>query len=290
VPIDPPKVSTSAQSVPQNPVGVSSKIEMLKISEISPDNNQPRRYFDKQQLEELKGSISVNGIITPILYRVDGDKKVIVSGERRYKAASELGLEELPAQLVSGDYRVIALTENLQRNSLLPMEEARAIQDIINASGLAQQGVAVQLGKAESTISEILKLNSLPSGIQDAAITSPLWSRNKLLKLSKLKDDKQQAEFKKMLEAIEKKEAAKKSLDSNSGEAGQKPTAQPENKIPKIDRRLTAFKGHIQKLRDRIKKDVEKIKDARFRDGIEKEIRALLDEVSAYQKGKSEEN
>ena len=287
--LDPPKVSTSAQSVPQNPVGVSSKIEMLKISEISPDNNQPRRYFDKQQLEELKGSISVNGIITPILYRVDGDKKVIVSGERRYKAASEIGLEELPAQLVSGDYRVIALTENLQRNSLLPMEEARAIQDIINASGLAQQDVAVQLGKAESTISEILKLNSLPSGIQEAAITSPLWSRNKLLKLSKLKDDKQQAEFKKMLEAIEKKEAAKNSRDSSSGEAGQKPTAQPPN-MSQMDRRLNVFKGHIQKLRDRIKKDVEKITDARFRDGIEKEIRALLDEVSAYQKGKSEEN
>ena len=287
--IDPPKVSTSAQSVPQNPVGVSSKIEMLKISEILPDSNQPRRYFDKQQLEELKGSISANGIITPILYRVDGDKKVIVSGERRYKAASELGLEELPAQLVSGDYRVIALTENLQRNSLLPMEEARAIQDIINVSGLAQQNVAVQLGKAESTISEILKLNSLPSGIQDAAITSPLWSRNKLLKLSKLKDDKQQAEFKKMLEAIEKKEAAKNSRDSSSGEAGQKPTAQPPN-MSQMDRRLNVFKGHIQKLRDRIKKDVEKITDARFRDGIEKEIRALLDEVSAYQKGKSEEN
>ena len=289
MPIDPPKVSTSAQSVPQNPVGVSSKIEMLKISEISPDNNQPRRYFDKQQLEELKGSISVNGIITPILYRVDGDKKVIVSGERRYKAASEIGLEELPAQLVSGDYRVIALTENLQRNSLLPMEEARAIQDIINASGLAQQNVAVQLGKAESTISEILKLNSLPSGIQEAAITSPLWSRNKLLKLSKLKDDKQQAEFKKMLEAIEKKEAAKNSRDSSSGEAGQKPTAQPPN-MSQMDRRLNVFKGHVQKLRDRIKKDVEKITDARFREGIEKEIRALLDEVSAYQKGKYEEN
>ena len=287
--LDPPKVSTSAQSVPQNTVGVSSKIEMLKISEISPDNNQPRRYFDKQQLEELKGSISVNGIITPILYRVDGDKKVIVSGERRYKAASELGLEELPAQFVSGNYRVIALTENLQRNSLLPMEEARAIQDIINASGLAQQDVAVQLGKAESTISEILKLNSLPSGIQEAAITSPLWSRNKLLKLSKLKDDKQQAEFKKMLEAIEKKEAAKNSRDSSSGEAGQKPTAQPPN-MSQMDRRLNVFKGHIQKLRDRIKKDVEKITDARFREGIEKEIRALLDEVSAYQKGKSEEN
>lgn len=287
--IDPPKVSTSAQSVPQNPVGVSSKIEMLKISEILPDSNQPRRYFDKQQLEELKGSISANGIITPILYRVDGDKKVIVSGERRYKAASELGLEELPAQFVSGNYRVIALTENLQRNSLLPMEEARAIQDIINASGLAQQDVAVQLGKAESTISEILKLNSLPSGIQEAAITSPLWSRNKLLKLSKLKDDKQQAEFKKMLEAIEKKEAAKKSRDSSSGEAGQKPTAQPPN-MSQMDRRLNVFKGHIQKLRDRIKKDVEKITDARFREGIEKEIRALLDEVSAYQKGKSEEN
>ena len=287
--LDPPKVSTSAQSVPQNPVGVSSKIEMLKISEILPDSNQPRRYFDKQQLEELKGSISANGIITPILYRVDGDKKVIVSGERRYKAASELGLEELPAQFVSGNYRVIALTENLQRNSLLPMEEARAIQDIINASGLAQQDVAVQLGKAESTISEILKLNSLPSGIQEAAITSPLWSRNKLLKLSKLKDDKQQAEFKKMLEAIEKKEAAKNSRDSSSGEAGQKPTAQPPN-MSQMDRRLNVFKGHIQKLRDRIKKDVEKITDARFREGIEKEIRALLDEVSAYQKGKSEEN
>ena len=287
--VEPPRVSTTAQSATQSRVDVSPTIEMLKISEISPDNNQPRRYFDRQQLEELKGSIRANGVITPILYRVDGDKKIIVSGERRYKAASEIGLEELPAQLVSGDYRVIALTENLQRNSLLPMEEARAIQDIINASGLAQQNVAVQLGKAESTISEILKLNSLPSGIQEAAITSPLWSRNKLLKLSKLKDDKQQAEFKKMLEAIEKKEAAKKSRDSSSGEAGQSPTAQPPN-MSQMDRRLNVFKGHIQKLRDRIKKDVEKITDARFREGIEKEIRALLDEVSAYQKGKSEEN
>ena len=287
--VEPPRVSTTAQSATQSRVDVNPKIEMRKISEISPDNNQPRRYFDRQQLEELKGSIRANGVITPILYRVDGDKKIIVSGERRYKVASDLGCKELPAQLVSGNYRVIALTENLQRNSILPMEEARAIQDIINASGLAQQDVAVQLGKAESTISEILKLNSLPSGIQEAAITSPLWSRNKLLKLSKLKDDKQQAEFKKMLEAIEKKEAAKKSRDSSSGEAGQKPTAQPPN-MSQMDRRLNVFKGHIQKLRDRIKKDVEKITDARFRDGIEKEIQALLDEVSAYQKGKSEEN
>ena len=287
--VEPPKVSTNAQSATQSRVGVGPKIEMLKIAEISPDGNQPRHYFDEQQLEELKDSIRVHGIITPILYRVDGDKKIIVSGERRYKAASEIGLEELPAQFVSGNYRVIALTENLQRNSLLPMEEARAIQDIINASGLAQQNVAVQLGEAESTISEILKLNSLPSGIQEAAITSPLWSRNKLLKLSKLKDDKQQAEFKKMLEAIENKEAAKKSRDSSSGEAGQSPTAQPPN-MSQMDRRLNVFKGHVQKLRDRIKKDVEKITDARFRDGIEKEIRDLLNEVSAYQKGKSEEN
>lgn len=287
--VEPPRVSTTAQSATQSRVDVSPKIEMLKISEISPDNNQPRRYFDKQQLEELKGSIRANGVITPILYRVDGDKKIIVSGERRYKAVSELGLEELPAQFVSGNYRVIALTENLQRNSLLPMEEARAIQDIINASGLAQQTVAAQLGKAESTVSEILKLNSLPSAMQEAAIKSHLWSRNKLLKLSKMKGDKQQAEFKKMLEAIEKKEAAKKSRDSSSGEAGQSPTAQPPN-MSQMDRRLNVFKGHVQKLRDRIKKDVEKITDARFREGIEKEIRALLDEVSAYQKGKSEEN
>ena len=92
-----------------------------------------------------------------------------------------------------------------------------------------------------------------------------------------------------MLEAIEKKEAAKKSRDSSSGEAGQSPTAQPPN-MSQMDRRLNVFKGHVQKLRDRIKKDVEKITDARFREGIEKEIRALLDEVSAYQKGKSEEN
>ena len=288
--IEPPKVSTIAQPVIPSCVGVSPKIEMLKIAEISPDSNQPRRYFDEQQLEELKDSIRVHGIITPILYRVDGDKKIIVSGERRYKVASDLGCKELPAQFVSGDYRVIALTENLQRNSILPMEEARAIQDIINASGLAQQAVAVQLGKAESTISEILKLNSLPSGIQDAAITSPLWSRNKLLKLSKMKGDKQQSEFKKMLAAIEKKESTKKQSDSASGDADQQPTPQHAKKITTIDRKLHAFRGHIQKLRDRIRKDVEKITDARFRDGIEKEIQALLDEVSAYQKGKSEEN
>jgi len=290
VTVDPPKVSTNAQSATQSRVGVSPKIEMLKIAEISPDGNQPRHYFDEQQLEDLKDSIRVNGIITPILYRVDGDNKILVSGERRYKAASDLGLEELPAQLVSGNYRVIALTENLQRNSLLPMEEARAIQDIINASGLAQQDVAAQLGKAESTISEILKLNSLPSAMQKAAIESPLWSRNKLLKLSKMQGDKQQDEFKKMLAAIEKKEAAKKQPDSSSGDADQQSTPQQPKKITNIDRKLHAFRGHIQKLRDRIKKDVEKITDARFRDGIEKEIRALLDEVSAYQKGKSEEN
>ena len=194
---------------------IDPTVSMIELAELSPDPEQPRDHFDEDEMDALEASIKVGGIITPLLYRIDGDKKIIVSGERRYKAATALKLPEVPAQLVLRDYQLVALFENIQRNSLTAMEEAIGLSRLEEA-GMSRPELMKKFGKAESTISEILKPAELPEDIRKEALSSAFWSRNKLLKLAKTQDkDKKKGEnnllpeFGKMKAAVDKKKFAK---------------------------------------------------------------------------------
>lgn len=161
----------------------------LPITDVLPDPEQPRKYFDPDALNELKSSIERHGIIQPILVRPGEDSKyIIVAGERRYKAASDAGLTQVPAIVVTeGHPQEIALIENLLRENLTAIEEAEAIQSMIDHHGYKQEDLVKVIGKAESTISEILSLNKLPDQVKEDARQNPKCSRRVLLEIVRTK-------------------------------------------------------------------------------------------------------
>lgn len=269
---------------------IAGTITIVKMDELETDPSQPRHYFDTEKQKELCESIRESGVITPLLYREDGERKIIVAGERRYRAARDTGLNEVPAQLVTGDYQTVALAENMQRNSLLPMEEALAIKKILDTSGLQQEDVAQKLGKAPSTLSEMLKPSDLPQEIQDAALASSLWSRNKLLRLAKTKDKQAQSKlFQTMRENIAKKEQRANSQAANQEGATQEATdAHILSVSPKTKKSVVGFKNDVAKLRGRVQKHLSmKANDAMKRE-VEQELRDLVADIQSFLEAKTE--
>lgn len=149
----------------------SSEIAVyLKIDQIRPNPFQPRENFDPQALEELTQSIKEKGVIQPILVRRQGDYYELIAGERRLRAATALNITEIPAivkDVADQDSLEISLVENIQREGLNPIEEARAFQYLIDKFNLTQEKISQVLGKARVTIANTLRLLKLPQEIQD---------------------------------------------------------------------------------------------------------------------------
>ena len=140
----------------------------IKIADIIPNPTQPRKQFDEQALEELADSIRVLGLIQPITVKKDGDKYLIISGERRWRAAQAAGLESLPAYIRDVDdtnLHAMALVENIQRQDLNAIEVALGLQRLIDECGLTQDALADKVGKKRSTIANYMRLLKLPNEV-----------------------------------------------------------------------------------------------------------------------------
>ena len=147
----------------------SSAIE-LKITELEPNREQPRRDFDEKALAELADSIAQHGVLQPLLVRpIFGGGYQIVAGERRWRAARMAGLSEVPAmvrEMSDGEVMELALIENLQREDLTPMEEAKGYQTLMEKYEMTQEEVAKTVGKSRPAIANALRLLGLPEVIQ----------------------------------------------------------------------------------------------------------------------------
>lgn len=142
----------------------------IDVKLITPNPYQPRKKFDQSKLEELSQSIKEYGILTPILLRKIGDKYQIVAGERRFKAAQISKLKTVPAIIESfndNQMMEIALIENIQREDLNVIEEARAFAGIQNSFKVTQEQLSKRLGKSRSYIANLLRLLTLPNNVQD---------------------------------------------------------------------------------------------------------------------------
>jgi ParB family chromosome partitioning protein len=143
----------------------------LRISEVEPRSDQPRKQFDKEALEALADSIASYGVLQPILVRPNANfdgMYEIIAGERRWRASKMAGLTEIPAIILDGDdlkAAQIAVIENVQREDLNSVEEAFAYQALIERFDLTQEQVAKQVGKARSTIANLLRLLDLPEEV-----------------------------------------------------------------------------------------------------------------------------
>ena len=141
----------------------------IAISEIIPNPTQPRTEFDEEALEELADSIRQLGLIQPITVKREGEKYIIISGERRWRAAEKAGLECVPAYIREVDdttLHAMALVENIQREDLNAIEISLGMQRLVEECGLTQEALAERLGKKRSTVANYLRLLNLPEAIQ----------------------------------------------------------------------------------------------------------------------------
>ncbi|MFH0739060.1 MAG: ParB/RepB/Spo0J family partition protein [Candidatus Omnitrophota bacterium] len=146
------------------------KIIYAPLEQVRPNPLQPREDFDSQGMEDLIQSIKEKGIIQPVLVRRQGDYYELIAGERRLRAAKSLNLKEIPVIIKEAkdrDSLELSLIENIQRQKLNPIEEARAFQYLIDKFELTQEKLSEVLGKARSSVANTLRLLMLPKEIQD---------------------------------------------------------------------------------------------------------------------------
>ena len=145
------------------------RISHIKVSLIDPKSDQPRKYFDKEALEQLAESITENGLLQPILVREYGDGRYqIIAGERRFRASKIAGLSEIPAIVLEKDDKKaaqIALIENIQREDLNPLEEALAYKSLAEEYDMTQEELSFKVGKSRSAIANMLRLLDLPDEV-----------------------------------------------------------------------------------------------------------------------------
>ena len=153
-------------------------IKTLRVSQMEPKGNQPRKYFDTEALAQLAESISAHGVLQPILVRDIGDDRYqIIAGERRWRASKMAGLSEVPVILLDSteqEAAQIALIENIQREDLNPLEEAAAYRALAEEFHLTQEEISSQIGKSRSAIANSLRLLDLPEALRAFVVSGEL--------------------------------------------------------------------------------------------------------------------
>lgn len=161
-------VASASASMPSGDSG--EQILQIQLSSIKTNKYQPRLDFDQEKLNSLISSIKEKGVIQPVLVRKISEGYELIAGERRFRAARSLGLEQIPAivkNVQDLDMLEISLIENIQREELNPIEEALSFQKFITDFNFTQEKIATALGKDRSTIANTIRLLGLPKKIQD---------------------------------------------------------------------------------------------------------------------------
>jgi ParB family chromosome partitioning protein len=172
---------------------------MIPIDQIDPNPNQPRQVMG--DLSELMASIAEKGIIEPIIVRQRGTRFQIIAGERRYQAAIQIGLREIPIVIREVDDTEIievALVENLQRKDLTAFEEAEALSSLATKCDYTHEDMARRLGKSRTSVTESVSINGMPEEVKNLCRLADIGSKSLLLQIVRLGDPQ------KMIELVEK--------------------------------------------------------------------------------------
>ncbi len=166
------KLGRGLESLLGEAIGIESseKVMNLSISDIQPNEAQPRKQFNQPQMDTLHKSIQEHGILQPIIVRPTSKGYKIIAGERRWRASKQIGLTEIPAIIKKTDglkTMELALVENIQREDLNPIEKAIAFAGLRDNFGLTQEQIAIKIGQNRSTIANTIRLLDLPDEIQD---------------------------------------------------------------------------------------------------------------------------
>lgn len=176
---------------------VTAEIANIPIKEVITNPDQPRKDFDAKTLIELSQSIRENGVIVPITVNKQGDKYIIIAGERRFRAAKMIGLKEIPAYIrvvTEAQQMQMALIENIQREDLNAIEIALSLQALLDQTGYSKEQLGKKLGKSRASISNYVRLLQLPAEIQ-IGIRKDSLTMGHARALINIEDEKQQLEL-----------------------------------------------------------------------------------------------
>jgi ParB family chromosome partitioning protein len=156
--------------IPEQAEERANNISYVKLERVKPNPLQPRENFDQKRLEELVSSIREKGVLQPVLVRAKEGDYELIAGERRLRAAKALGISEIPVivrNVSDADTLELSLIENIQREELNPIEEAKAFRRLVDEFGFSQENVANAVGKDRATISNTIRLLGLPKRVQE---------------------------------------------------------------------------------------------------------------------------
>lgn len=163
------------------------RIIELDIQQVEANPDQPRKFFDESALMELAQSIETKGLLQPVLVKVlEGERYMIVAGERRFRAHQLLSRPTIAAVITEGDTDEVAIIENVQRENLRPMELAESLGKLMETHGYTQEDAARVIGKARNTVTELLSLLKLPEAIKAQCRTSDIASKSFLVELARM--------------------------------------------------------------------------------------------------------
>ncbi|MBS7370358.1 MAG: ParB/RepB/Spo0J family partition protein [Oscillospiraceae bacterium] len=239
-----------------NDISGSEGLSTLRISDIEPNKDQPRKEFDKEALAQLADSINKHGVLQPLLVRsLPAGGYQIIAGERRWRAAKMAGLSEVPV-VIRDDIRdeqimQIALIENLQRENLNPIEEALGYKELMDSYKMTQDELSQVIGKARSSIANSLGLLNLPAGVKTLLVQGEL-SAGHCKALKAIKDEALMTELARraasgelsvrQIEQIAKREAQRASEEEQSRKIKPRVTYFTEVEISLADKLGTKVK------------------------------------------------
>ncbi|MCF7915694.1 MAG: ParB/RepB/Spo0J family partition protein [Spirochaetaceae bacterium] len=196
-------------------------VTTVQLRNIQPNPFQPRTEFDEERLTELAESIKQQGVIQPLIVEQDRDVYTIIAGERRFRAARMAGLSEVPVILrkFTDDEKLeIALIENIQREDLNPIEEAKAYRKLMERNNLSQDSLAKKIGKKRSTVANSMRLLKLPEDMQDSIVNGELSSGHARSILSVINPADQRILYNRILnEHLSVREAERQAAGFNKG-------------------------------------------------------------------------
>ncbi len=174
------------------------RIIEIELTKLRPNPDQPRKVFNEETIKELAVSIEQHGLIQPISVVPDSESRdgfMIVAGERRYRAHQHLGKPTITAIITKGNSDEIALIENIQREDLSPVDQAEGLANMMAKHGSKQEDLAKVIGKARTTVTELLSLNTLPDEIKNECRTSDIASKSALIEIVRLRNVEDQLKF-----------------------------------------------------------------------------------------------
>lgn len=244
------------EEIPKN-----KQIQDIELDKIVPNRYQPRREFSDDSIKELAETLDKDGLLQPIVVRENGeDQYEIIAGERRYRAAKSLNWETIPAivnNMNDDQAASLALIENLQREDLNPIDEAKAYTNLMKLNDLTQTALAKDMGKSQSYVANKLRLLKLDDDVQKALIEGKITARHGRALLN-LSDDDQE----RVLKEIEEKGLNVKQTEEIAKDVNAYFNPKPKEKETKRERVVKRIPKDLKVQINTIKKAVKLAKDS----------------------------